>query len=349
MNLTDNLTPTQFEELCFDLLGELGFTDISWRKGTDLESSPADQGRDIEASHIRKDVDGRPIAEKWFVECKHYKKGVPPTALQGALAWAEAEGPDTLMIAVSGFLSNPTKEYLEKYKAARNPRFRIRIWESKDLEQMLFGRPKLLNKFGLAPRFPYQGILHPAHSHFIRNPPINTVEYFLSLTDSLESDDRNDWLFGAYLYVINPQIEEPVSGDQVLGELVKTAVSYHEFKKSLRNARSTVSELLLVHGVVSRTLSSLLIQGDTTAFQEYMDNHKRMIEFFRDQISKDDSQRVNLEGCINLSQQKMDALEADLKRGYERYCAFCEKVLVPLFDERIEIPERIRAKILDKG
>jgi len=349
MNFTDDISSTQFEELCYDLLGELGFSDISWRKGTDLEASPADQGRDIEALLYRKDIDSINIIEKWFVECKHYKKGIPPTALQGALAWAEAESPDTLLIAASGFLSNPTKEYLAKYQETRKPRFRIRTWESKDFERMLLGRPRLLHKLSLAPQFPYQEILHPAHRHFIRNPPINTVEYFLSITDALEPRERNDWLLGAYLYVINPQMEEPTSGDQVLGEISKKPITYHEFKAALRRVRYEVSELLLVHGIVSHTLSSLLTQGDTTALQEYLDNHKGMIEFFREQISKGEFDRAMLQSCIRFSEQKMDTLAEDLKNGYKRYCGFCEKVLVPLFDERIDIPEPIIAKILKKS
>jgi hypothetical protein len=32
-------------------------------------------------------VDGSKHLETWFVDCKHYKRGVPPTALVGLLAW----------------------------------------------------------------------------------------------------------------------------------------------------------------------------------------------------------------------------------------------------------------------
>ncbi len=69
----DHLTATQFEEFCCDLLATLGFTNINWRKGTGLSSSPSDQGRDIECQYSRKDVDGETTQETWFVECKHYK------------------------------------------------------------------------------------------------------------------------------------------------------------------------------------------------------------------------------------------------------------------------------------
>jgi hypothetical protein len=32
---------------------ELGFANVDWRKGTPLDESPADQGRDIQAQRVR--------------------------------------------------------------------------------------------------------------------------------------------------------------------------------------------------------------------------------------------------------------------------------------------------------
>ena len=106
----DALDDTDFEELCFELLQELGFVNVDWRKGTALPSSPADRGRDIVAQHERTDLDGAKHLETWFVDCKRYKKGVPPEKLQGLLAWANAERPDVALFIASGFLSNPAKE-----------------------------------------------------------------------------------------------------------------------------------------------------------------------------------------------------------------------------------------------
>ena len=87
----DGLSPTDFEEFCFDLLVENGFVNVDWRKGTPKAASPADRGRDIVAHLERQDVDGHKYRETWFVDCKHYKRGVPPEALQGTIAWAQAE------------------------------------------------------------------------------------------------------------------------------------------------------------------------------------------------------------------------------------------------------------------
>src|SRR5213596_3046654 len=73
----DHLSPTDFEEFCFDLLKEVGFINVDWRKGTPKPASPADSGRDIVAEVERVDVDHAKHAETWFVDCKHYAKGVP--------------------------------------------------------------------------------------------------------------------------------------------------------------------------------------------------------------------------------------------------------------------------------
>lgn len=138
---------TEFEEFVFDLLGELGFVNIDWRKGTPLKSSPADRGRDIVADLERTDVDEARHFERWFVDCKHYEKGVPPEKLQGLLAWSQAERPHTALVVCSGFLSNPAKDYLEGYERNNRPPFRIKHWERPALERLTKGRGDFLARW----------------------------------------------------------------------------------------------------------------------------------------------------------------------------------------------------------
>ena len=54
----NHLSDSDFEEFCFDLLEELGFVNLNWRKGTGKKTSPSDSGRDIEGLLQRADVDG---------------------------------------------------------------------------------------------------------------------------------------------------------------------------------------------------------------------------------------------------------------------------------------------------
>ena len=145
-----HLSDTDFEEFTYHLLGRLGFINVDWRKGTAHDSSPADSGRDIVCQQIREDVDGSKQIETWFVDCKHYKKGVPPRDVQNLLTWAEAESPHTALIVTSGFLSNPTKGYLNEYRRNRKPPFRIKYWERTDLERLTANKRALLAEYNLS-------------------------------------------------------------------------------------------------------------------------------------------------------------------------------------------------------
>jgi len=147
----NHLSDTEFEEFTFHLLRRLGFTNVDWRKGTAQNSSPADSGRDIVCQQIREDVDRSKDIETWFVDCKHYKKGVPPGEIQNLLAWAAAERPHTALIVASGFLSNPAKDYIVQYVRNQRPAFRIKYWERPQLEQLTANKRSLLMEYNLFP------------------------------------------------------------------------------------------------------------------------------------------------------------------------------------------------------
>lgn len=133
----DGLSPTDFEEFCFDLISESEFTNVDWRKGTPLASSPSDRGRDIVAHKTMSDIDGHEYAERWFIDCKHYKRGVPPDALQGTIAWAVAERPSVVLFIASGYLTNGAKDWIADYERTNRPPFRIRVWEKPQLLKLV--------------------------------------------------------------------------------------------------------------------------------------------------------------------------------------------------------------------
>lgn len=141
------LDDTDFEEFCFELLTEVGFVNVDWRKGTPLASSPADRGRDIVAEWERVDPDGSKHREVWFVECKHHKKAVPPAALQSLLAWSHADRPHTALVIASGFLSNPAKDFLRNYEQNNRPPFGIKYWERPIIERLTRDKREFLDRF----------------------------------------------------------------------------------------------------------------------------------------------------------------------------------------------------------
>lgn len=123
------LDPTQFEELCFDLLKRLGFHELKWRKGG------ADSGRDIEGKYLINLPLVELFEEAWAIECKHYTGGVPVEALVSKLSWAEAERPDRLVLVVSSHLTNSARVWLEKRR--NQMPCRIHVVEGKALKQLL--------------------------------------------------------------------------------------------------------------------------------------------------------------------------------------------------------------------
>lgn len=177
MSFTLNtLDETEFENFCFDLLQSLDFVNLSWRKGTGLTSSPSDQGRDIQGDLLIKEIDGKQHHQKWFIECKHYVKGVPPDKIQGAISWANSKRPDVLLIVVSNFLSNPTKNYLEDYQKNNNPPYRIKIWELKDLENLTAEKRDLRLKYQLPTDIAFLSILNKYHIIYSMKPQLNSTQ-----------------------------------------------------------------------------------------------------------------------------------------------------------------------------
>ena len=145
----NRLTATEFEQFIFELLPRLGYVNVDWRKGTGFDSSPSDSGRDIVAELPREEPDGTRYNEKWFVDCKHYRRGVPPAELSNLLTWSEAERPDVALFTLSNFLSNASKNYLESYIRNNRPPFKVRHWELPKLEKLSAKKHGLLRKFEL--------------------------------------------------------------------------------------------------------------------------------------------------------------------------------------------------------
>lgn len=147
----ESLDSTEFEEFCLELLREIGFVNVDWRKGTDKSSSPADSGRDIVAEVEVEDIDGTKHLQTWFIDCKHQRSGVSPKELQALLTWANGERPDIALFMVSGFLSNPSKDYLRDYETNNHPPFRIKYWERTVIERMVSERDTFLRRFFFRP------------------------------------------------------------------------------------------------------------------------------------------------------------------------------------------------------
>lgn len=259
INLND-MTHTDFEELCYDLLVKSGFKNISWRKGTGKNGNTADSGRDIEASLIVNDIDNTIYEEKWYIECKHYTRGIPVEKIVNAINWASAEKKDKLLIITSNFLSNSSKQYLEKIKMI-SP-LKIKVWENKELERMLNNHIDLIHKYKINKNFNISELMNPYHITYISCVQDNTLEQFLHVLGKIDKDKREDILditycFFADSYGIN-DISYRTSGYK---KVYKKRKIYSKFINKCKESLKTTSDIFLVNSLVNFTLQILFYHG----------------------------------------------------------------------------------------
>jgi hypothetical protein len=150
----EQLNPTEFERLCFELLLKLGFRQLIWRQGG------ADNGRDIEGIWTVETPLSREDC-RWFFECKHYTAGVPPEQLNAKVAWADAEQPACLVILISSYLTNNARTWLEQIRAQKH--YRIQVIEGQELKNFLLRFPALIEQHFAANR--YEQLLLDARRH----------------------------------------------------------------------------------------------------------------------------------------------------------------------------------------
>ncbi|MGE9310810.1 restriction endonuclease [Niabella sp. CJ426] len=136
----DELSPSGFENLCYDLLVKSNFQNLVWRRGG------SDSGRDIEGTYIfQNSIRNKEV--RWFFECKHYLTGgVPPEHLSSKIAWADAEKPGYLVFILSSYLTNGARTWLEKINAQGKP-YDIIVIEGEELKDRLSNFPDLVEQY----------------------------------------------------------------------------------------------------------------------------------------------------------------------------------------------------------
>ncbi|MGE0273774.1 MAG: restriction endonuclease, partial [Alphaproteobacteria bacterium] len=289
----------------------------------------------IVATQMRRDPDGAEHPEQWFVQCKRYEKGVPPETLQGALAWSTAERPAVLVFAVSNFLSNPSKTFLEDYSEHNRPPFKIRIWERKDLERMLAGRVRLIARFGLEPEAPYVGA-HKAHIEYLFSNPINTLRYLFEQFDAMEATDRDELLDYAY-FALLASSHLASSGPHAKPPKLRKKMTYEDFRAASRHLRGTVTESFLVRAIVSWTLAWWWPNANPASVAESHQRQSEMVAHLLDRArkSEDAHERSKWEGAAAFVQRQLDDLPRRHARAVVLYNQFCDTVLPRLYLEDV--------------
>jgi hypothetical protein len=135
------LSPNEFEGLCYDVMHSEGFLNMNWRDGG------SDGGRDIEAFSLDVDKSGYTSRSKWFCDAKLYKGGVSFSVIHGSLTRAAANNPDFLLFIVIPHLTPQCKNEIQLFEENHRTKFKVRVWEKKDLTEKLIRHPELLRSY----------------------------------------------------------------------------------------------------------------------------------------------------------------------------------------------------------
>lgn len=122
-----NLTPSEFEELCYSLAEANRFTELRW-----YGKGGGDKGRDILAKKEIAYTERTRILESWIIQSKRYTAqppGIPQ--ISAFFEQCREHKPDNVLIIISNTLSADTKDWIDSVK--QDYRFRIHIWEEMDL------------------------------------------------------------------------------------------------------------------------------------------------------------------------------------------------------------------------
>jgi len=148
------ITPTEFENLIYDLAVQRGMVNVAWR------TPGADGGRDIEAQTVQKDFSGTQTIQKWFIECKRYTGSVDWPTIYGKLAYADSLGADYLLMCTASKFTPTAITHMDQWNLGRRG-VTIRLWPGHEIESQLKQHPDLSLKYGLssAPTTPGRSIV----------------------------------------------------------------------------------------------------------------------------------------------------------------------------------------------
>jgi Restriction endonuclease len=123
------LDPTQFEELCYELLEHNGFKNIEW-----YGKGGSDKGRDLTAIKIEEPLSGIQTRQQWLIQCKRYtSKVLSKGDINDFLVAAQEHSPDVVLLIVTATFTADVRDWLKSVRM--DYKFKIYTWEEKDLQR----------------------------------------------------------------------------------------------------------------------------------------------------------------------------------------------------------------------
>ncbi|ELA9459144.1 restriction endonuclease [Vibrio parahaemolyticus] len=139
------ISPVDFENLIFHLLDEMGFSNLTWRKGGEGNSA-TDGGRDLEATFWTV-LPTASKEEKYWFEVKHRKNQLEKSQVQSTILNAAGNHTkDNVLIITNSTISNPTLDWIKDFQNTHKTPS-VSVWQGHDLELFLRKSPRTLAKF----------------------------------------------------------------------------------------------------------------------------------------------------------------------------------------------------------
>ena len=121
--------PTEFEQLCAELLEFNGFSNVKW-----CGRSSGDKGRDIAATKLDEPLPGSQRQQNCVVQCKRYLSRPPnKNEIVSFLISAKEHSPDCALPITTATLTPDVKDW--SLKVGLQYPFQVFIWEKLDLER----------------------------------------------------------------------------------------------------------------------------------------------------------------------------------------------------------------------
>lgn len=195
-DLTD-LTPTEFENLTFDLLLLMGVDNLVWR------TPGSDGGRDIEGFVRSADFSGGIATQKWYVECKRYSTSIDWPTLWKKLAYADTAAADFLLLVTNSNPSPQCESEITKWNTRRGG-VQLRVWRGYDIRPLLLSYPILAAKYGL------------------HEPGLEPGPEFVSLTQILMKMCQANYVG----YSFETKVETGIEAAAALAELISLRIGH---------------------------------------------------------------------------------------------------------------------------
>lgn len=136
--INDNLTPTRFEELCYEIVSKNGFINTKYRGGG------SDGGRDLEAIHVYK-IAKEEIREKCWFQCKRQKQGVSYIQINTEVSKAQDQGIRKFFILSNQDTTPDCKDDINNWN--KKNRCHIHDWSGIEFLNLLFELPDVLQYY----------------------------------------------------------------------------------------------------------------------------------------------------------------------------------------------------------